>query len=61
MKHIQSVLKIRVHTTYSAVSQNMILQYPRLALEATKAYEAASTAEYKPNPPILIGKDANLH
>ena len=31
------------------------------ALEATKVYEEASTAEYKPSPPNLIGKEANLH
>jgi hypothetical protein len=30
-------------------------------LEATKTYEVASTAEYKPYPPNLMGKKAILH
>jgi hypothetical protein len=58
---VQNIVKIEVHTTYSAVFQYMILQNQYWVIEATKAYEVASTVEYKHNPPNLMVKEAILH
>jgi hypothetical protein len=51
-KIVQSILKIRVHTTY--------LLYSRLGLKATEAYVTVFTAKYKLKPPILIVKEVAL-
>jgi hypothetical protein len=61
MKTIQNTTKLE-SIPYTLLSLNIwSFDTQDWTLEATKAYEVASLVEYIPNPPTLIGKEANLY